>query len=63
MENERKNKALSRKLIVTSVVLLIAVVLVILDKISGSEFLTLMTANAGVYNLSNALAKGKTDLN
>jgi len=51
----------SKKLILTSLVCVIAIFLVVLDKISGSEFLALITANVGVYNASNALAKGKAE--
>lgn len=55
------NKLLSRKLILTSLVCVIAIILVALDKISGSEFLALITANVGVYNAANALSRNKTE--
>lgn len=58
----QKSKLLSRKLILTSLVLVIAIILVALDRITGSEFLALITANIGVYNASNALSKGKGDI-
>lgn len=61
-QTRQNHKMLSRKFLVTSIVLIIAIILVLYDKISGSEFLTLITANAGVYSLSNALSKGKSDL-
>ena len=52
----------SRKWLVTMIVLVVAVVLVVFDKISGTEFLSLITANAGIYNMSNALSKGKIEI-
>jgi hypothetical protein len=55
------SKLLSRKFLLTSLVIVIAIILVVLDKITGSEFLGLITANIGLYNASNALSKGKME--
>lgn len=52
-------KLKSRKFILTSIVLIIAIILVVCDKISGSEFLALITVNSGLYGLSNSLASKK----
>lgn len=58
MAENKKPKLLGyRKFIITAIILVLAAVLVIWDKISGETFMTLVVANSGVYAASNVAAK------
>lgn len=50
-------KFLSRKFIITAIILILASILIITDKISGDTFMMLVTANLGVYAASNVATK------
>lgn len=54
---KKKNKFFSRKFLITAVILILATVLIITDKISGDTFMMLVTANLGVYAASNVATK------
>lgn len=55
MPTETKKKGLIgyRKVFITVLVLIMALVLVFMDKLSGDTFMTWITANLGLYMLGN----------
>lgn len=53
------NKFLSRKFILTIVVMIAATLMLSLNKIDGNMFITVMMASAGMYKVANTLDKKK----
>ena len=51
------SKFLSRKYLLTAFVLVVATVLVYMDKLSGETFMTLIMANLAIYGVGNVASK------
>ena len=52
-----QSKFLSRKYLLTAFVLVVATVLVYMDKLSGETFMTLIMANLAIYGVGNVASK------
>lgn len=53
----KTNKFLSRKLILTLLFTILGLILVLNDKLSGTEYMIALAANYGLYFGANILAK------